>query len=175
MTAPSDDTTHDDAVSISTHLEVIRRVLRDAAWAEARHYSISVTAPQVQALQAVVEHMRQTGTGISLSELSQRMGLAHSTTSGIVTRLENRNLLRRTTNPADRRFSLIELTRPAMDWVEHDLPASRITPLVAAVAQASPDERASIVNALALLERLLLQNATHNGRHNGAEPSSQSA
>jgi hypothetical protein len=154
-------TARDDAAGIAGHLETIRRILREAAWEEARRYPISVTAPQINALRLIVEHQRDTGTGLSLSELSRRMGLAHSTASGIVTRLENRNLLRRTTHPDDRRISLIELPKPAMDWVEHDLAASRLNPLTAAIIAATADERHAILNGLAALERLLVQ---HKGR-----------
>ncbi len=76
---------------------------------------MSLTPPQVLALEALVDHHRETGAGLSLSELSRRMGLAHSTVSGIVTRLERRGLLRRTTRPDDRRFVAIELTQPVQD------------------------------------------------------------
>jgi DNA-binding IclR family transcriptional regulator len=44
----------------------------------------------VHALQVLVDEMRDRGSRLSLSELSRRMGLAHSTVSGIVTRLERR-------------------------------------------------------------------------------------
>ncbi|HEX5121106.1 MAG TPA: MarR family transcriptional regulator [Pseudonocardiaceae bacterium] len=170
MTGPSDvaadkdsGVARTDAARVAAHLEAIRRVLRDAAWAEARRHSISVTAPQLHALQILVEHLRDTGSGLSLSDLSQRMGLAHSTVSGIVSRLEARNLLQRTTPPDDRRFSLIELTTPAMEWVEHDLPASRRSPLAAGLAKASAEERTAILDGLAALERLLAGGSAQAG------------
>ena len=61
----------------------------------------------------IVERMRQAGTGLSLSDLSEKMGLAHSTVSEIVGRLERDGVLRRTTRPEDRRYAQIEVTDEA--------------------------------------------------------------
>jgi DNA-binding MarR family transcriptional regulator len=144
-----------DAARITAHLDAIRRVLRDSVWAQARRFSVPLTPPQILVLQHLVDHTRDTGTGLSLSELSARMGLAHSTVSGIVTRLEARNLLRRTTHPQDRRFVRIELTEPVKEWLERDLPAIRLGPVAAAIRTATIQERASILDGLATLERLL--------------------
>jgi DNA-binding MarR family transcriptional regulator len=87
------------------------------------------------------------------------MELAHSTVSGIVTRLERRNLVQRARHPDDRRFISIELTPPVKDWLEHELPAARLQPLAAALASATEAERATIRDGLATLQRLLAQSA----------------
>jgi DNA-binding MarR family transcriptional regulator len=145
----------DAAERISTHLEAIRRALRESISAQADRYPVPLTAPQVLALQTLVEHLRESGAGLSLSELSRRMGLAHSTVSGIVSRLERRGLLRRSPRPEDRRFVQIELAEPVKEWLENELPAARLRPLAHALARADEDERAAILNGLATLERLL--------------------
>ncbi len=155
MTEAGDPAALDDAARVAGHLEAVRRVLRESIWAEARRYPVPLTPPQVLALQVLVDQVRDTGVGLSLSELSRRMGLAHSTVSGIVTRLERRGLLRRTTRPDDRRFVTIELTGPVTQWLEHELPAVRLRPLAAAIGQASAEERTAILHGLATLERLL--------------------
>jgi DNA-binding MarR family transcriptional regulator len=142
-------------------LEVIRGLLREAAWRHAREYRVPLTPPQVHALQILVDELRQSGGGLSLSELSRRMGLAHSTVSGIVTRLERRALLQRTARADDRRFVSIELTRPVKGWVEHDLPTSRVAPLAAALARASPEDRDAILRGLAALRALLGEELLH--------------
>jgi MarR family transcriptional regulator, organic hydroperoxide resistance regulator len=149
------DSAVDDAANISAQLDAIRRFVRESVWTEARRYPVPLTPPQVHALQVLVDAMRDTGSGLSLSELSRRMGLAHSTVSGIVTRLERRGLLRRSARPDDRRFVRIELTEPVKAWVERDLPASRLRPLAAALANATDEERAAIVDGVATLHRLL--------------------
>jgi DNA-binding MarR family transcriptional regulator len=155
MTAGAGDRALDDAARIAAHLEAVRRVLRESIWSQARRYPVPLTPPQVLALQILVDHLRDAGAGLSLSELSRRMGLAHSTVSGIVTRLERRGLLRRTTRPDDRRFVSIELTQPVKQWLERELPASRLRPLMAALGRATGRERAAILDGLATLERLL--------------------
>jgi DNA-binding MarR family transcriptional regulator len=144
-----------DAARIEAHLEAIRRVLRESILSETRRYRVPLTPPQVLALQALVDHLREAGQGLSLSELSRRMGLAHSTVSGIVTRLERRGLLRRTTRLDDRRYVTIELTQPVKEWVGQELPAVRLRPLTAAIGQATEQERTAILDGLAILERLL--------------------
>jgi DNA-binding MarR family transcriptional regulator len=145
----------EDAARISGHLDAIRRVVRESIWAAARSYPVPLTPPQVLALHVLVDEVRESGGGLSLSELSRRMGLAHSTVSGIVTRLEHRGMLRRTPYPDDRRYVRIELARPVRDWVERELPAARLAPLAAALAGASEEERATVVRGLDTLERLI--------------------
>jgi DNA-binding MarR family transcriptional regulator len=151
----SDERVLDDAARIAGHLEAVRRVLRESMSAAAESYPVPLTPPQVLALQVLVDEVRVSGHGPTLSELSRRMGLAHSTVSGIVTRLERRNLVERTPDPDDRRFIRIELTEAVKGWVEHDLPAARLRPLALAISEASARERAVILKGLATLERLL--------------------
>ena len=144
-----------DAEMVSASLEAIRKVLRESIWEQARRFPVPLTPPQVLALQILVDELRDSGAGLSLSELSTRMGLAHSTASGIVTRLERRGLLQRTARADDRRFVNIELTQPVKEWLEHDLPASRLRPLAAALSKATEQERITILGGLATLQRLL--------------------
>lgn len=153
------------AARIAAQVEGIRRALRESIWAQARGYPVSLTAPQLQALQVIVEHLRQAGTGLSLSDLSEKMGLAHSTVSGIVSRLERDGVLRRAPRPDDRRYTKIELTDQARQWVEHEMPAARLGPLETAVRKATSDELAAILNGLATLERLLPGTQPHHGDH----------
>lgn len=151
------------AATIAAQVEGIRRALRESISAHARGYPVSLTAPQLQALQVIVEHLRQAGTGLSLSDLSEKMGLAHSTVSGIVSRLERDGVLRRAPRPDDRRYTKIELTDQARQWVEHEMPAARLGPLETAVRKATSDELAAILNGLATLERLLPGAQPHHG------------
>ena len=157
MAAADDTAVREAATRIAAQVESIRRTLRESVWARARDHpdALELTAPQVHALQVVVEHLRQAGTGLSLSDLSERMGLAHSTVSGIVGRLQRDGLLRRTTRPDDRRYTLIELTDEARQWVEQEIPAARLGPLETAIRHATGEELAAILNGLATLERLL--------------------
>jgi len=136
------------AREIDGDLRAIRRALRkplDAAIARGE-----LTAPQIGILQILV------GTpGLSLKELSSRAGLAHSTVSGIVDRLEKRGMVARQTSAADARLSRIVVTGAVRRFVRDKLPELALPPLVTALKQAAPAERKRIVAALRTLRRLL--------------------
>lgn len=146
------------AATAAEHLDAIRKTLRAAAWAQAQRLRVPLTGPQLLAVQILVEEARASGAGLSLSELSQRMGLAHSTVSGIVSRLEGRELVQRLAQPDDRRFVSIQLAEPVREWLRSELPASRGGPLAEALAAASAGERQLVVEGLATLRRLLDEN-----------------
>jgi DNA-binding MarR family transcriptional regulator len=83
------------------------------------------------------------------------MGLAHSTVSGIVDRLEQRDLVRRVPRRDDRRFVSIELTASVQKWLIDALPASRLGPLATAMDNATVSQREAIVGGVETLRRLL--------------------
>jgi DNA-binding MarR family transcriptional regulator len=145
------------AADVAAALEQIRRMLRASIAAQARQMSVPLTSPQLLALEALVDELQTSGGGLSLSELSTRMGLSHSTVSGIVDRLEARNFLRRTQREEDRRFVEIQLTDAIQRWLREELPAARTDPLAAALAHSSAAERAAIRDAVVALARLLAE------------------
>ena len=73
------------AQEIEDHVRAVRQILRQPV--EAEFARGNLTAPQRSVMQALFH-----GGGLSLKELSRRVGLAHSTVSGIVDRLEKRGL-----------------------------------------------------------------------------------
>ena len=148
-------TAADDAAKVAADLDTIRRRLRDSISAEARRYDEPLTPPQLHALELLVDEERASGAGLSLSELSGRMGLSHSTVSGIVSRLERRGFLQRSVRPDDRRYVQIELTAEVKRWLEDNLPASRRQPLAEALSRATRKERAAVLDGVATLARLL--------------------
>jgi DNA-binding MarR family transcriptional regulator len=143
------------AAEVAGALEQIRRTLRASIAAQAREMSVPLTAPQLLAIETLVEELRSSRAGLSLSELSKRMGLSHSTVSGIVDRLEARGFLRRAQREDDRRFVEVQLTDAIQQWLREELPASRVDPLAAALANASHAERAAIREGVVTLARLL--------------------
>ena len=143
------------ATEAAQHLQTIRRILRDAAWGYAQRLRVPLTAPQLGVLQTLVEELRASNGGLSVSELSRRMGLAHSTVSGIVDRLEQRELVRRVPQREDRRFVSVELSRPVQKWLRVELPAARVGPLALAMNKASPRQRKVVLEGLETLHRLL--------------------
>jgi DNA-binding MarR family transcriptional regulator len=150
------------ATEIAASLDTIGRVMRRSTWDEARKLPVALTPPQLLAMQTLVEAAKvapEAGApedaGLSLSALSTRMGLAHSTTSGIVDRLERLGLVRRAPRPDDRRFAIVHLADAVATWVRHDLPALKAAPLSAALERATSEERMAIRKGVATLERLL--------------------
>jgi DNA-binding MarR family transcriptional regulator len=154
VAAPADDAAA-AAKAAADHLEAIRKILRDAVWAHAQRLRVPLTGPQLMAVQTLVEELRASRSGLSVSELSRRMGLAHSTVSGIVDRLEQRELVRRVRGGEDRRFVSVELAAPVQRWLRDELPASRAGPLAAAMSRAGAAEREQLLESLATLQRLL--------------------
>jgi DNA-binding MarR family transcriptional regulator len=136
------------AEEIDGHLRAVRQVLRQPV--EAEFARGGLTGPQRSVMQALYH-----SDGLSLKELSRRVGLAHSTVSGIVDRLEARDLLERRPNQTDRRATTIVVGRAVRDFMRDTLPAIAIHPVVAALSRAKPAERAAILEGLRALRRLL--------------------
>ena len=93
--------------------------------------------------------------GLSLKELSRRAGLAHSTVSGIVDRLEKREMVTRQPDETDGRFSRIVVTEVVRDFVRDKLPELAIQPLVEALERASTAQRKKIAIGLRTLRAVL--------------------
>jgi DNA-binding MarR family transcriptional regulator len=146
--------TEPDAAALAEHISVIARLLRRSVLVQTQPFPMSLTPPQAQAMEILVTAERE-GASLSLTELTTRMGLAHSTVSGIVTRLEQRGLVRRTTFPDDRRQLRIQLSETVHNWLTRDLPRLRRQPLDDALEQISGREVAALRRGLAKLRKHL--------------------
>ena len=136
------------AEEIDLHLKTVRQILRrpvDAEFARGR-----LTGPQRSVMHVVVQ-----SDGISLKDLSKQIGLAHSTVSGIVDRLEMQGLLARKADTNDGRISLISASKAVRDYMRDTLPGLTIHPLVEALRRAKPAERIQIVEGLRTLRRVV--------------------
>jgi MarR family transcriptional regulator, organic hydroperoxide resistance regulator len=136
------------AQEIEGHLSAVRQILRQPV--EAEFARGNLTAPQRSVMQALYR-----GGGLSLKELSGRVGLAHSTVSGIVDRLEKRGLARRRRHPTDRRASVIVVSKEVRDYMRETYPAMVAGPVAAALRRAKPAERAAILDGLRMLRRVV--------------------
>ncbi|HEX4204935.1 MAG TPA: MarR family transcriptional regulator [Ktedonobacteraceae bacterium] len=114
-----------------------------------------LTAPQMQAMIALFQ--AGTSEGLTLKELSERMGLAHSTVSGIVDRLERRGMVSRQVSLADRRVTRIVMTNQVRAYIEQRLVSHLHGPLLDALRHATRDEREAILTGLSTLRRLLAE------------------
>lgn len=136
------------AEQIDRDLRAIRQRLRQPV--ESEFSRGELTGTQRSVMQALVH-----SSGLSLHELSRRMGLAHSTLSGVVDRLQQRGLVRRKTDGRDRRISRILPSKSVQDFMRDTLPRLEIHPLIEALRHANPQERAAIRQGLEILRRLL--------------------
>ncbi|MGD0617348.1 MAG: MarR family transcriptional regulator [Bryobacteraceae bacterium] len=139
---------HDLAQEIDSSLREIQRALRKPLSAAIARGEL--TAPQ-RAIMAILVR----SDGLSLKELSRRAGLAHSTVSGIVDRLEKREMVTRQPDETDGRFSRIVVTEVVRDFVRDKLPELAIQPLVEALERASTAQRKKIAIGLRTLRAVL--------------------
>ena len=101
-------------------------------------------------MQMVVSH-----EGTSLKELSRTVGLAHSTVSGVIDRLESKGLLDRRADPADGRIARLYSSAVVKRFASERLPKLSQGPLERALARASRAEQAQIGEAIRRLRELL--------------------
>jgi len=136
------------AQEIEGHLSAVRQILRQPV--EAEFARGRLTGPQ----RSVMQDLFRSG-GLSLKELSRGLGLAHSTVSGIVDRLEQRGFAERRPNPADGRASVIRVSKTVRDFMRDTYPAIVVHPVTAALRRAKPAERAAILEGLRTLRRVV--------------------
>ena len=143
-----------NAETIDQYLRFIRRALLHAF--DADKDKVSLTPPQMHAMALLTRSFAAKGT--TLKELSEHMGLAQSTVSGIVDRLERQGLVRRFTDAADRRYTHIEVTDGVKAYMQHDAPIRQLSPLVTALQHANEAERKAVLEGITILRRLLMSN-----------------
>ena len=139
---------HALAEQLNRDLQVIRAVLRRPIDAEIARGNL--TGPQQSAIAVLVR-----SGPMSLKDLGRQLGLAHSTTSGIVDRLRKRGMIRREIDTADRRLTRLAVTRQVEEWIKGTMPELGITPLLKALRRAKPAERDAIIAGVKTLRSLL--------------------
>lgn len=136
------------AQHLEAQLHTIRRRLRRRL--EAEYAKGQVTGPQRLVMQALVG-----SEGMSLKELSAGVGLAHSTVSGIVDRLQARGMVERRPGTQDRRITQVRVTKAVRDFMQRRAPELTLHPLVTALERASAADLKAVQLGLETLERLL--------------------
>jgi DNA-binding MarR family transcriptional regulator len=133
---------------IARELGGIRQAMRRPL--DAQIARVGLTVPQRGVLGVVLRNQ-----GISLKDLSRELCLAHSTVSGILDRLEKRQMIERLPNPEDGRATRIYATARVADFVREGIPRLVRGPLHEALGHATAEERAAIHLALHRLRELL--------------------
>lgn len=136
------------AQEIERSIREIREALRRPL--EAEFARGQLTGPQ-RSVMEVLFHSE----GMSLKELCRRVGLAHSTVSGIVDRLERRGMVRRQTNSDDQRLTHIAVSKMVRDFMRKKAPSITAHPLAKALATAKPSDRKAVLKGLDELKRLM--------------------
>lgn len=141
-----------DLMRLAQEIDDVMRVVRKAV---RRPMDVEIargglTGPQVSVMQALVEK-----NGASLMELSAAVGMAHSTVSGIVDRLEKRGMAERKVDTKDRRFTKIVASQVVQDYVKKTMPSVLLHPIVEALERAKPAQREMIMEGCRLLRRLI--------------------
>jgi len=151
------------AAEVDRDLRAIRQVLRQPLEADMARGQL--TGPQQSAIRALLM-----SDGLSLKQLSKELGLAHSTVSGIVDRLEQRGMVERQTDEADGRLTRIVVSAQVREWVRDTLPKLQIHPLTHALRAASPGQRRDILRGIRAL-RLLLDRGRPSASGPAPDPS----
>lgn len=136
------------ALELEQHLTAIRQEIRRPV--EAEFAKGGLTGPQRSVMQALFN-----SDGRSLKELTAQVGLAHSTVSGIVDRLEKRGLVERSPNLNDRRHTRIIASDEVREFMEKRYPVIAAHPLFEVLRAAEATERNAIVTGIRTLRRLL--------------------
>lgn len=136
------------AQDIDRDLRAIRQRIRRPLEAEiARGH---LTGPQQIVMRALVG-----SEGMCLKDLSAQLGLAHSTVSGIIDRLQRRGLVLRQVNAADKRITRIVVTEEVRKFLRDTMPRLAIHPLVEAMKRVNPTQRRTIVFGIKELRHAL--------------------
>ena len=136
------------ALELEQQLTAIRQQIRRPV--EAEFAKGGLTGPQRAVMQVLVQHGER-----SLKELTSQVGLAHSTVSGIVDRLEKRGLVERHPNLNDRRYTKIIASSAVREFMEKKYPVLAAHPLFDVLRTAAPAERDAVVAGIRTLRGLL--------------------
>jgi DNA-binding MarR family transcriptional regulator len=113
-----------------------------------------LTGPQISLIRSLVVEGPATVT-----ELARRLSLSHSTTSGIVDRLQARGSVTRETDPDDRRYTRVRVTESVQGYTR-EISEGSYGRLARVLEAASPAERKAVLDGLETLRALLASGAT---------------
>jgi DNA-binding MarR family transcriptional regulator len=144
----SDDQLKNDAEQLVQYVRTIRSMLKQVE-------NVDITPIDLTPAQVGVLRELATTDGLSLKELSQRLGLAHSTVSGIVDRLALRGFVQRRADATDRRFNRIYLEPTVTNYMDNVFYSQRSATLARAIADIPAEERQQIIASFARIHATL--------------------
>ena len=142
MPTPAKDT----SVALTEALNRVRRALRASVRTDISWEALPMA--QVELLQTLAE-----GSGTRVGDLAGRLHLAPSTVSGLISQMLGSGLIRRDTDPEDRRAAVVLLTDEGRKQLASWEVANQRR-VADALSRLSRDERAAIVAAVPALRAL---------------------
>lgn len=150
MTRASDSASHEDDAGLADALFAAIGVLRRQVRREAgRPWQLESLTGSQRELVRLVRHQ----PGMSVAQAAAELGLAANSVSTLVRQLTESGMLRRAPDPADRRIARLTLTRAARRHLE-TWRDRRTALAAAALGQLSADERATLADALPVLDKV---------------------
>jgi len=118
-----------------------------------------LTFPQLSAISILEKHGEQ-----KVSELSLKMGLSDSTVSGILDRLEQKDIIKRERTKDDRRVVKISLTGKSQKFC-HDFHRKKEKYFTLLLKKLSEEEIKDIIKGLEILNRVLAEEELEKKLH----------
>lgn len=137
-----------DAIEIVSRLIELSRQYLDQP-ADVDRARSGLTTPQISAITLLYDR-----GPLSLKDLSQGLGLSHSTVSGIVDRLERQGLARREVDSEDRRLTRISVTEEVQRYGREGILERRLQQLLPVLRALTAEQRAGILESMNLLRGL---------------------
>jgi len=136
------------AMELDRDLKAIRQILRRPVEKEVARGDL--TGPQMSAMRLLWR-----SKGLSVKDLSADLGMAHSTVSGIVDRLEKKGMVERRVDEKDQRFAKILVSKVVHDYMKNVWPKLEVNPLGEALRSASVKDREAVITGVRTLRELL--------------------
>jgi MarR family transcriptional regulator, organic hydroperoxide resistance regulator len=111
--------------------------------------STGLTAPQGMVVGILAKHKK-----MKMSDISEKLGLSNSTVSGIIDRLEQRDIVKRVRSEEDKRVVYVHLSDKAEELFK-DFSKVSSENFEDMMKKASPEDIEKIDEALIILKRLL--------------------
>jgi DNA-binding MarR family transcriptional regulator len=129
---------------------LIRKLMQAGAYyTKELNKKYNVSAPQVACLLALLED-----GPMALSQVARKIMVNSSTLTGIIDRLEQKGLVKRTRTSLDRRVITIELTEAGRKVAENAPPPVQLK-IVEGLKQLNEQEREQIIQALSKLAEMI--------------------
>ena len=145
---------------MSTHTEnamLIMRVMKRAESAVKSRFVQQVVPKRLTVVQFnALRHLHWYGgeSGMTISELGEHLGLAHSTVSGLVDRLARDGWIIRRKSESDRRRSQVQLTAQSEQLFQERV-ESATSFWQQTVGQLTPEEQAQLIESLQRLKQVM--------------------